>query len=146
MTNTAAPAAGVVPNGRQFDKGLVASAESARRAAPALAALSSEQKNAALEAIAESLVEHGDSILAANQKDMAAAAADGMSDSMQDRLRLDYDRIAGIAAAVRELIALGSDRIGYRSPKPAQRAADIPRAGPAGSLRGQFLRADPTLP
>ena len=106
MTNTAAPAAGVAPDGRQFDPGLVASAESARRAAPALAALSSDQKNAALEAIAEALVEHGDSILAANQIDMAAAAAAGMSASMQDRLRLDDDRIAGIASAVRELIAL----------------------------------------
>lgn len=106
MTNTAAPAARVAPDGRQFDRGLVASAESARRAAPALAALSSDQKNAALEAIAEALVEHGDSILAANRKDMAAAAAAGMSASMQDRLRLDDDRIAGIAAAVRELIAL----------------------------------------
>ena len=106
MTNTATPAARVAPDRRQFDPGLVASAEAARRAAPQLAALSSRQKNAALEAIAAVLVEHGGRILAANGKDMDAAAAAGMSESMQDRLRLDEGRIAGIAAAVRELIAL----------------------------------------
>lgn len=106
MTNSAAPAAGVAPDRRQFDPGLVASAEAARRAAPHLAALSSDQKNAALEAIAGVLVEHGGRILAANSRDMASAAAAGMSASMQDRLRLDEGRIAGIAAAVRELIAL----------------------------------------
>ncbi len=106
MTQTAAPAAGLAPERRRFDPGLVASAESARRAAPVLAALSSDQKNAALEAIAGALVEHGDRILAANRKDMAAAAEAGMSASLQDRLRLDEGRIAGIAAAVRELIAL----------------------------------------
>jgi glutamate-5-semialdehyde dehydrogenase len=106
MTNTASPATDVATGRRQFDAALVACAESARRAAPRLAALSSEQKNAALAAIAAALVEHGDSILAANRRDMAAAAEAGMSDSLQDRLRLDQGRIDGIAAAVRELIEL----------------------------------------
>ena len=106
MTQTAAPAAGTVPDRGQFDPGLVASATAARRAAPALAALGTDRKNAALEQIAATLVEHRDPILAANRRDMAAAAEAGMSASLQDRLRLDEGRIAGIAAAVRELIAL----------------------------------------
>ena len=91
---------------RRFDPGLVARAEAARRAAPVLAALTGEQKNAVLEAIARTLLEQGDRILAANRRDMVAAAESGMSEAMQDRLRLDDGRIAGIAAAVRELIAL----------------------------------------
>ena len=85
MTNTAAPVAGIAPDRHQFDPGLVASAESARRAAPTLAMLTSDQKNSALEAIAGVLLEHRDQILAANQKDLSAAAAAGMSASMQDR-------------------------------------------------------------
>ncbi len=106
MTQTAAPAAGTVPDRGQFDPGLVAIATAARRAAPALAALGTGQKNAALEQIAVTLVEHRDPILSANRRDMAAAAEAGMSASLQDRLRLDEGRIAAIAAAVRELIAL----------------------------------------
>ncbi len=106
MTQTAAPAAGTVPDRGQFDPGLVAIATAARRAAPALAALGTGQKNAALEQIAVTLVEHRDPILSANRRDMAAAAEAGMSASLQDRLRLDEGRIAAISAAVRELIAL----------------------------------------
>ncbi len=91
---------------RQFDPGLVARAEAARRAAPVLAGLSSAQKNAALAEIAAALLDHSEMILAANRSDMDAAAAAGMTAAMQDRLRLDSGRIAGIAAGVRELLAL----------------------------------------
>ena len=103
---TATASTGPASDRLEFDPELLARAEAARRAAPALAGLDSEQKNAALEEIAKALLEHGDEILAANRRDMAAAAESGMSAAMQDRLRLDLDRIAGIAAAVRELIAL----------------------------------------
>ena len=91
---------------RQFDSELLARADAARRAAPVLAGLASAQKNAALEEIARALLEHSGRIIAANRLDMDAAAAAGMSAAMQDRLRLDPQRIAAIAAAVRELIAL----------------------------------------
>ncbi len=88
------------------DPELLACAESARAAAPLLAGLSSERKNAALAAIADQLLDHRAQILAGNATDLSAAAASGMDPAMVDRLRLDNERVAAIAAAVRELIYL----------------------------------------
>ncbi len=88
------------------DPELLACARSARAAAPLLAQLSSERKNVALAAIADQLLDHRAQILAANAIDLAAAAASGMDPAMVDRLRLDNDRVAAIAAGVRELIDL----------------------------------------
>ena len=88
------------------DPELLACARSARAAAPLLAQLSSERKNVALAAIADQLLDHRAQILAGNAIDLAAAAASGMDPAMVDRLRLDNDRVAAIAAGVRELIDL----------------------------------------
>ena len=62
------------------------------------------KKNAALEEIAKALLDEADSILRANELDLAEAKKNGMSDSMLDRLALSEERIKGIASAVRELI------------------------------------------
>ncbi len=78
----------------------------AREAAGVLAQAGTRQKNQALAQIAEQLVAQTPQILAANSQDLAAAAQNGMSPAMQDRLRLTAERIAAIAAAVREIIAL----------------------------------------
>jgi glutamate-5-semialdehyde dehydrogenase len=56
--------------------------------------------------MAEALVERTDDIIAANATDVAAARADGTPEAIIDRLRLDADRIAGVAGALRELVAL----------------------------------------
>ncbi|HAI94447.1 MAG TPA: glutamate-5-semialdehyde dehydrogenase, partial [Xanthomonadaceae bacterium] len=45
-------------------------------------------------------------ILAANAQDLAAASAKGTGSAMLDRLKLDDKRLAGIAAALREVAAL----------------------------------------
>ena len=45
-------------------------------------------------------------ILAANAKDLEAAAGKGISGAMLDRLRLDAKGLAGIAAALREVVGL----------------------------------------
>ncbi|MCD8187389.1 MAG: glutamate-5-semialdehyde dehydrogenase [Ruminococcus sp.] len=79
----------------------------AKNAEPYISSASTELKNAALSAISKALTENAVLIISENAKDLAAAAANGMSQSMQDRLRLDEKRIAGMAKGVDELIALG---------------------------------------
>ena len=83
-----------------------ATALRARTAARALRTLPSDVKDAALAAMADALVERTDEVLAANEADVAAAAAEGAPASVLDRLRLDAGRLAAIAAALRELVAL----------------------------------------
>ncbi len=83
--------------------------EQGRRAKDAsytLAAAGTERKNASLEAIARTLIERRDEWLAANAEDVAAAKEAGMRPAMLDRLTLTEERIAGIAEAVRQVIAL----------------------------------------
>ena len=75
----------------------------AREAAAELAFAPPEQKTAALFAAADAIDASVDLILDANAKDMDFARAKGISPAMLDRLRLDGDRIAGIAAALREV-------------------------------------------
>jgi glutamate-5-semialdehyde dehydrogenase len=59
----------------------------AKAAAPSLAALDSDPKNAALLSMAQALEEKADTILAANALDMTAAKGK-LSDAMLDRLSL----------------------------------------------------------
>jgi glutamate-5-semialdehyde dehydrogenase len=78
----------------------------ARSAARVLRALPTDVKDGALRAMADALVERADEVLAANADDVAAAEADGTSAAIVDRLRLDAGRVAGVADALRELVAL----------------------------------------
>ena len=77
-----------------------------RDAAPAIAGLDSEGKAALLREMATSLEAHCADVLAANARDMAAAVAKDVQGAMLDRLRLDKARVAGIAAALREVAGL----------------------------------------
>lgn len=81
-------------------------AESSRAAARALAATDAATRSAALEAIALALEARQAAVLAANSRDLDAADAAGLSTAMQDRLRLDATRYAGLVAAVRAVNAL----------------------------------------
>jgi glutamate-5-semialdehyde dehydrogenase len=78
----------------------------ARTAARSLAALDTDTKNAALEAIADALLARTEEILEANARDMDAGRAGGLDTSLLDRLMLDAGRIAGIAAGTRAIAAL----------------------------------------
>jgi glutamate-5-semialdehyde dehydrogenase len=78
----------------------------ARDAARALAALDTDTKNAALEAIAAALIDRTGEIVEANARDMEAGRASGLSASLLDRLALDPERIAQIAAGTRAIAAL----------------------------------------
>lgn len=73
----------------------------ARATAGALAGLPTEVKDQALLVMAERLEENSSALLAENCKDLDAAQAEGLSPAKLDRLRLDEDRIAGMAAGLR---------------------------------------------
>jgi len=77
-----------------------------REASQTLAQLSSADKAALLEAMAGRLESAQDAILAANAQDLQAARDKGIGSAMLDRLTLNPERIAGIAAALREVAAL----------------------------------------
>ncbi len=63
-------------------------------------------RNGVLESIASTLLANQDAILSANSIDLERGAAEGMTTSLQDRLRLTPERIASLSAAVKEVIDL----------------------------------------
>ncbi len=78
----------------------------ARRAARELAGVSTDVKNAALEATARLLGERASEILEANAADLADERAAGLSEALRDRLTLTADRVAAMAEGVRAVLAL----------------------------------------
>lgn len=82
-----------------------------RGAQRALARLDSPAKARALHAASAALRSAEKTILAANARDVAAGAANGLSEAMLDRLRLDPARLAGLADAV-EQVAVLADPVG----------------------------------
>ncbi len=81
-------------------------ARAGRQAQRQLARMGDADKARALIAAAASLRTSAEQILAANQKDIAAAEASGLSGAMLDRLRLDNDRLESIASAVENVAGL----------------------------------------
>ena len=79
--------------------------EAAKAAKTEVARLTSQQKNAALNAMADALLNHEADILAANALDLEAAKGT-VSDVMLDRLQLTSARIAGMAQGIREVAQL----------------------------------------
>jgi glutamate-5-semialdehyde dehydrogenase len=83
----------------------------AKRASRALARLDTAVKDAALEAIAAALEDRAAEILAANERDMELGRELQIGDALLDRLRLDEQRLAQIAQAVRQIAGL-ADPVG----------------------------------
>ena len=77
----------------------------ARAAWPALQAADTDRKNAALNAMADAILDNAGDILAANQLDVDAAR-ESISAVMLDRLRLTGDRVRAMADGIREVAAL----------------------------------------
>lgn len=86
-------------------------AKAAKAVASQVAALSTDQKNALLRSAADRLESATDAILEANEQDIAAGCAAGLSEGLLDRLRLDAQRIHGIAEGLR-LVAGLPDPVG----------------------------------
>ena len=80
--------------------------EAARTAARVLATATTGQKDAALRAIADAVLRNESRILPANELDLANGRENGLSEALQDRLRLDTKRLAGLSTAVLEIVGL----------------------------------------
>jgi glutamate-5-semialdehyde dehydrogenase len=78
----------------------------ARAASRALARSTAAARSVALDAAADAILSRSDQILSANQLDMQAAEAKGISGSMLDRLLLDESRVNAMAAAIRTVAEL----------------------------------------
>ncbi|GFZ89899.1 gamma-glutamyl phosphate reductase [Compostibacillus humi] len=83
----------------------------AKAASFQLTGISTEEKNAALERIAEELLNSAKEILQANEKDMEAGREKGLSEAILDRILLTEERIRGMAEGIRQIIAL-NDPVG----------------------------------
>ncbi|KGL39987.1 glutamate-5-semialdehyde dehydrogenase [Listeria newyorkensis] len=90
---------------------LILKGKQAKATALILAQAKTKAKNEALQSLAVSLVANTATILAANEKDLAAASDNGIRDAMLDRLRLTPERIVDIAEGVKQVAAL-ADPIG----------------------------------
>ncbi len=85
---------------------VLSKARAAKAVAPQFAQLPTPRKNEILNRAAENLIAHNEDILAANQLDIEAGRANGMSESLIDRLSLDAARIEGIAGGLRQVASL----------------------------------------
>lgn len=83
----------------------------ARRAARSLALCTAEQKNAALQAMADAIEAAEKDIIAGNEQDLAAAPGFGLNAAAIDRLKLNPERIRAMSKGVRE-VALLPDPVG----------------------------------
>lgn len=85
---------------------VLSQARAAKAVASQFAQLPTPRKNEILNRAADNLVAHTEDILAANQRDIEAGRANGMSESLIDRLSLDAARIEGIAGGLRQVASL----------------------------------------
>ena len=92
---------------------LLQRATAVRRAAMGLGRLSDPMRRQAVEAMAAALETAADQILAANQADLEAAAADGLAPALVARLKLDAGKLAGGIEGVRQVAQL-PDPLGVR--------------------------------
>ena len=65
--------------------------------------MSRAEKDAALLQLADAVDAAAPSVIAANAEDLERGRARGMSESLQDRLRLDEARVAAVAQALRDV-------------------------------------------
>lgn len=90
---------------------LIEMGKAARQAAFELSQLSTQEKNRALQIIADQLEAKQDEILRENAKDIENAREKGISETIIDRLLLTPERLKGIANDVRHVISL-ADPVG----------------------------------
>ena len=96
----------------ELNPGALALLKDAKEASLALRTASAQVRDDALAAIAEALASHVDDIVAANAEDLARGHDQGMSEGLQDRLRLTPERIGALVNSVSDIRAL-ADPVGY---------------------------------
>ncbi|WP_426623886.1 glutamate-5-semialdehyde dehydrogenase [Leifsonia sp. McL0607] len=104
----------------------------AKASSPALATATTEQKNAALRAIASGVLAAEQSILRANELDLANGRENGLSTGLLDRLTLSPARLQGLADAVLEVVGL-TDPVGQ-----VVRGSDLPNGVKIAQTRVPF--------
>lgn len=91
-----------------------------RKGSNALALQTAAEKNIALNAVAAALTKNQDLILKANQKDIDAGRANGMSESLIDRLSLTPARVAGVVDSLKTIVSqtdpIGEEICGWKTP------------------------------
>jgi glutamate-5-semialdehyde dehydrogenase len=85
---------------------LVEMGRAAKAASQRLATLTTDEKNAALLAIADEIEAQADEILAQNALDIEDGRASGLTDALLDRLLLTDARVQKLAAGTRDVVAL----------------------------------------
>src|SRR5690606_23078601 len=85
---------------------VITKAKLAKAAAAIMNNVTTAEKNNALLAIAQLLIQSTEKIIAANKLDLERGKANGTTDSMLDRLALDEQRIKGIAEGVKQIVEL----------------------------------------
>ncbi len=85
---------------------VVATVEAARRSSRVLARASTQQKNAALGAMAHALADGRARILEANREDVEGARTTQLSPALIDRLRLDETRLGEMITSIEAVAAL----------------------------------------
>jgi glutamate-5-semialdehyde dehydrogenase len=85
---------------------MTALARQAKAASRELARLTTDEKNRCLLAMADALEKNAAAIKAANAKDIEVGTQLGLTSAMLERLKLDDNRIAGMAKGLREVAAL----------------------------------------
>ncbi len=115
----------------------------ARTASRRLAAASTAEKNAALNAIADELDASRDALMVENRKDLEAGTAKGLDAALLDRLELTPARIDSMIEGLRQIAAL-PDPIGEIFDMN-YRPSGHPGGTDAGSARGcrHHLRVAP---
>ena len=106
---------------------LKAKGKAAKEASRKLAYVSTEIKNNALQSIAAALATNKKEIIAANKLDLDQASANGIDETMQDRLVLNEQRLKGMAKDLLTIAAL---------PDPVGEVFDM-RTMPNGLLIGR---------
>jgi glutamate-5-semialdehyde dehydrogenase len=81
-------------------------AQRARAASLVLATISTAKKNAALQHLAELLIQNNAALLTANGRDLSAAQENGLNAAQIDRLTLTPERLQHLAESVRQVIDL----------------------------------------
>ena len=80
--------------------------QKAKKASRSLRTVDTDTKNSVLRNIIANLQKNQDSILVANNKDLAAGKSSGLDDALLDRLMLNPERISGIIESLEQIITL----------------------------------------
>ena len=80
--------------------------QQAQNASRILAQTSTQAKNTALHAIADTIIENTKTLVTINNKDLVAGKENGLDDALLDRLELNEERVTAMAQGLREIAAL----------------------------------------